>query len=544
MASVGEQLFARFAGMKSMREGFWEDKWQQIADRMLGRRDFIVQESPGRRREREIYDTTGRTMVNLLSGGLHSLLTNPATQWFDLRTEDTSLMEIHEVNLWLDRVTSILLATFQRPEHRFVSQQDEVFLDLVAFGTGTMFIGDTAGQPVLFSARPLSEIYLAENQNGRVDTVFRKFRMTARQVVLKWGGEAPEKARKAVSDGRSEEDCWLLHAVFPSNDPARPDDLPRNRLAFDSVFLSVDEKKVLGRPNGYEEQPYLVARWRVDGGEVYGRGPGDDALADQKMASAMKQVALQSVQMSMAPPFITEDDGSIIQLDMRPFGRNIVKPGGFLNPPIQALDTGARIQMGIDLIRDTRQQVEEAFHFELLKLIQNRGLTPMTARQATLIQNSVERLLAPILGRQHEDYLGPMIDRVYGILLRRNEIPAPPPALSGQPLKIEYVSPITRAQKRGDVDATLQFLQSLVEIEQIRPGTMDLVDLDEAMRFVGVQSDVPASVMRSRRDIVALRQIQAQLASEQQAKEDQREGAKALGAAAPALQLLRGGEAA
>lgn len=539
MDPLGKLLLARFEPMESLRKGQWEHKWQRIADHLTGRRDFLVREDPGRRRDVDLYDTTGRTMVDLLSGGLHSLLTNPATEWFDLKTRDERLMEIHAVNVWLDTVRKRLLSVFQSPAGRFTGQSDEVYLDIVAFGTGTMFIGDTPGEPVLFSARPISEIYIEENERGEVDTVFRCFQMTSRNCVRKWGTRAPEAARKNVADNKPMEKVDILHCTYPSDDPGKKLPFTDIAMRYASAFVAKDRGDICGIPSGYPEKPYIVARWRVDGGEVYGRGPGDNALADQMMASEMKKTSLQAGQMAVAPPFLTEDDSSIVQLDMRPFGRNIVKPGSVLNPPIQPLDFKSRADIGIDLIRDTRQQVEEAFHFELLKLIQNRGLTPMTARQATLIQNSVERLLAPMLGRQHEDYLGPLIDRVYGIEARRGNLPPPPPQLAGQELRIEYLSPITRAQRRSDVDATVEWLNILLTLGQSRPDVMDLAKMDEALRYIGIQGDVPPSLMRSRAEMEEIRAANEALADEQARQEQAAQVAKNLGTAAPAIQALQ-----
>lgn len=527
--------------MKSLREGFWEEKWQQIADHMLGRREIIDKDSPGRRREINLYDTTGRTMVNLLAGGLHSLLTNPATDWFDLRLEDEALMEIHEVNVWLEAVKKRLLAVFRSPVSRFTSQIDEVYLDLVAFGTGGLFIGDEPGDPVLFSSVPIGRLYIAENERGEIDTVFNRFPMTSRNAVRMWGSDAPARAKKNVDDGRDEERICIIHGVYPSDDPSKRMPLLNVPLRFTSVYLCEEDGSMLGRPNGYPEKPYIVSRWRVDGGEVYGRGPGDDALAEQKMVGAMKQTSLQAGQMGVAPPFLTEDDGSIVQLDMRPFGRNIVKPGGMLDPPIQMLESKTRADIGIDLIRDSRQQVEEAFHFELLKLIQNRGLTPMTARQATMIQGAVERLLAPILGRQHEDLLGPTLDRVFGIESRRGNLPAAPEIIQDMPLRVEYLSPITRAQRRGDVEAVAEWLNAVVGYGQVRPEALDLPDWDTALRFLGTEGEVPASLMHSQREMAMLREAQRRAAAEQQQQEEIAGAAKAMGQAAPALALLQGG---
>ncbi|MGH9390354.1 MAG: portal protein, partial [Vicinamibacteria bacterium] len=492
---LARKLLQRFEALKAPREAYWEPKWQEIADHVIGRRDFTVQDTPGRRREIQLYDTTGRTMVDLLAGGLHSLLVNPASDWFDLRTDDPALMEVYEVQLWLEEVKKRLYAIFHSPEARFTAQMDELFLDLVGFGTAGLFIGDPPGRQVLFSSRPLSELFIAESAYGVVDTVFRKFQLTARQTLQQWGPEASDKAKAAVEGGRPETPIELLHAVMPSEDPTLRG-FAGMPFPWSSHFLDRESGQLLGRPGGFHELPYVISRWRVDGGEVYGRGPAENSLAEQKMVSAMKLTTLQAGQMAVAPPFLTEDDSSIVQLDLRPFGRNIVRPGGMLQPPIQALDVKSRAEIGVELIRDSRQQVEASFHFELLKLIQNPGLTPMTAQQVRAIRSAVERLLSPILGRQHTDVLGPLIDRTFGIAVRRGQIPTAPAVLQGRRIEVEYLSPINRAQKEGDAEAAIEFLALWAQGVQVDPSIADLVDVDEAYRFIAQQKNVPPKLLR------------------------------------------------
>lgn len=531
---IAKKLIQRFDTLSSMRASSFEPMWQEIADHVIGRRDFTVSRTPGERREIQMYDTTGRNMTNLLSGGLHSLLVNPATDWFDLRTGNPALMEDVEVKRWLEDCERVLYSIFHAPEARFTSQADEFFLDLVGFGTGGMFVGDPPGRQVLFSARPLNELFISENASGVIDTIFRSFKMTARQVASQWPDSMPEKVKNAMKAGKPEEEMKILHGVWPAEDGMRMG-FRGSPMPFQSAFLHLDGKELLGRVGGYHEMPYLIGRWRVDGGEVYGRGPGGDSLADQKMTSAMKLTTLQAGQMAVAPPFLTEDDSSIVQLDLRPFGRNIVRGGGMLSPPIQPLDVRSRAEISVDMIRDTRRQVEESFHFEMLKLIQNPGLTPMTATQTRAIRASVERLLAPILGRLHSEFLGPLIDRVFGIAARRGLLPPAPPILQGHTIEVEYQNPITRAQRENESEAAIEFLALVSQFGQADPSLLDIVNPEEALRFVADQKGVPASILRSRRELAKLRQAQAEIEQEQQQQEALMRTAEVVQKLTPAL---------
>ena len=154
--------------MSSAQRSGFQTVWQEIADHLLGRRDFSAQGAPGRKRMARIYDTTGLQAADLLSAALHSFLTNPALRWFSLRAEDQRLAADEAVQEWLGVVEDALYTAFNAPDANFAPQIHEVYLDQVAFGTAALYIGDRPGKGLLFSARPLGEIHVAENAEGRV----------------------------------------------------------------------------------------------------------------------------------------------------------------------------------------------------------------------------------------------------------------------------------------------------------------------------------------------------------------------------------------
>ena len=63
----------------------------------------------------------------------------------------------------------------------FVDDEDDDLFD-------GLFIDDEDDDDILkFSTRHINEIYIAENDKGRIDTVFRKFKLSARAAVQKFG---------------------------------------------------------------------------------------------------------------------------------------------------------------------------------------------------------------------------------------------------------------------------------------------------------------------------------------------------------------------
>jgi hypothetical protein len=63
----------------------------------------------------------------------------------------------------------------------------ELYHDLITFGTAAMFIEEDEEDFIKFSTRHIDEVYIAENDKGRIDTIYRRFNLSARAVVQKFG---------------------------------------------------------------------------------------------------------------------------------------------------------------------------------------------------------------------------------------------------------------------------------------------------------------------------------------------------------------------
>lgn len=498
-----EDLLRQWADV-SVRRSAFQSVWQEIADHLLGRRDFSAGASPGRKRMARVYDTTGLQAADLLSAALHSFLTNPALRWFSLRAEDPELAAAADVRAWLGAVEDALYAAFNAPDANFAPQIHEVYLDQVAFGTAALYIGDRPGKGLLFSARPLGEIHVAENAEGRVDTVFRRFEFTARQAHQVWGDAAGPGVAAALAANKGEQRFAFLHCVQPATGQTHaagraPD------FAFASTYVSLADKAVVAA-GGYHEMPYMVPRWSKDSGEVYGRAPGWNALPDQKMLNEMSKTTLKAAQKAVDPPLLVADDGVVMPLRTHPGGINVVRAGTLAQDPLRPLPVAPRIDIGLEMMEQRREAIRSAFHYNLLQLFQDPR---MTATQVLQLVQEMQRLMGPMLGRQQAELLEPMIERVYGILLRRGALPPMPEGLEGVNIRIDHVSPIARAQKAGDAQAILRTLEAAQAMAAIDPQVTDLIDPDAGMRMIAEANGVPEKALRGEDAIAGLRALRA-----------------------------------
>lgn len=536
-----KEILAYFAQAKSQRAHF-ESRWQAISEYIRGDPEwFNARPTPGLESSAHMYDNTGQVSSANLISAMHNFLTNTSTGWFLLAPEDDRLLEEDGVPFWFEVATRRVRASFDAPESAFVPSMHEFYADLVDYGTGSPGVEDVGGPtPVRFHTAPLAQVYGLESHRGSVDTVFLCFRLTNRQAVDRYG-EAAARAWERVEQKPNDE-LEYVQLLHRSSDPAHARRPLGGQFPWRSVTVCLEgPTKVEER--GFEELPQFVARWERRPGEVYGRSPGWRALPSCQMVARMKRDVLTGAQLRVRPPLIAPDDGVVFPVKLRPGGVTKVRASAFLGrtEPIQTLDVGGDIGIGVDLIRLEQEQIQAAFMHEVLEILRQNF---QTARQVIEIVERAQALLSPVIGRLQVEVLEPMLARVYGINARAGRLPEAPPALQNAPIKITYVSPVQRAQRMGELRALVDALGIIGELQAIDPTVSDHVDFDQVPKEIFEATGATQKLLRSAREVQAVREARAQVLAEQRQQEGVERAARAAGQMAPALQAIEGGKSA
>ena len=522
-----KELIKRFSQLKSQR-GTWDSHWQEIADYVLPRRaDVTVKRARGDKRTEKIFDSTAINAAELLASSLHGMLTNAASPWFSMSYKDRALNLDDASMEWLEDCTNQMYIVLNRSN--FQQEIHELYQDLITFGTAGMIIEKDEEAGLRFSTRHISEIYIQENEFGRVDTVYRLFKMSARSAVNMFGTEYEKIAK--LNENNPYSDVELLHIVLPRDiyDPRKQDALNK---PFASIYCDPETNFVLGE-GGYDEFPYVVPRFLKSSVEMYGRSPAMVALADIKMINKMSETIIKAAQKTIDPPLLVPDDGFILPIRTVPGGLNFYRSGS--RDRIEPLNTNANIGLGVQYEEQRRDAIRKAFYVDQLLLAQRVN---MTATEVLQRNEEKMRMLAPVLGRLQGEMLQPLITRCFNIMLRLNMFPPAPEPLQGQIIDIEYTSPLARSQRSGDINASVRMIEMLAPLQQLAP-VFDYVDVDKFVKHTQEVLGVPAKIMRSDQEVVQLRQ---QRQAEQQAMMEaqaQLQQAEAAGAAAPAIKALK-----
>jgi hypothetical protein len=110
-----------------------------------------------------------------------------------------------------------------------------------------------------------------------------------------------------------------------------------------------------------------------------------------------------------------------------------------------------------------------------------------------------------MLGRLQSEFLGPLVERAYGILMRAGRLPPPPPSLAGAVLDVTYVSPIAREQRSTEAQGLLRLMEIAAPLARVQPDLTDNIDGDAALRHLWTLFSQPQALLRDPAEVESLR---------------------------------------
>lgn len=520
-----EKVQSRWDALKEERAS-WMSHWKDISEVLLPRAGrFLPTENNrgGKAAFRKILDSTGTRALRTLSGGMMSGMTSPARPWFRLTTFNPELDESYEVKVWMSQVTSLMQMVFYKSNTYRALQM--AYEELGAFGTSATLIYDDFDRVIHCHPLTIGEFAIATDSRGRVNTVYREFRMTVAMLIQEFGLANVSRAVKDMYD-RGQLDEWVevINAIEPrtERDPRKTD---AKNMPYLSVYFekSGDKGKVL-RETGFTEFPAMCARWSVTGGDIFGTSPGMEALGDLCQLQQMQFRKSQAIDYKVHPPVL-------IPSEMKNMGTQFL-PGGVIpySNAQQAQQIRSAYMVDLDLnsllvdIQDVRQRINEAFYRDIFMLMVNSTDKTMTATEVTERHEEKMLLMGPVLERLNAEMLDPLINIVFNKLVQADLLPPLPEDLQGQQLNVEFISILAQAQKAISTNSVDRMFSVLGNLAGMRPDIVDNVDLDFWPQWYADALGVDPRFIVSGKKVAVIREQRAQ-AEQQAAAMEQLQGA-------------------
>lgn len=471
-------------------------------------------------------------MVGLeFAAGMKGGLTSPTVPWFNLTLFDQEAMQNEAVRIWLSEDRDIMLGTMIRTN--LYEQLTDFFEEQGEFGTAAIFIDDD--EQNVFRARTLTigEYAIGEDDKKRVNKIAMYRTYTLSQLVDEFGEDnLPDTVRVELKTSDASKDeveyevCFYIH---PNPDYV-PDSLGARGMRYQSLWWvkgNSDPKHPFLKVGGFHEFPVMVARWKIIGDDLYGRGhPGEIGLDDVETIQRLETAAREALQKMASPPLLADDRLQEGGLDARADGITWfpASMGGSMPPPTVT----NLFQVNFDFasceqkIFNLKEDLNKAFYVDLFRMWSSDMRQGRTATEIQAREQEKMYVLGPIIERQMSELLDPLIARVWGIMFRRGMFPPAPPELNRMKLKVEYSSILANIQKQSSqvgIETVVGYVGNLAQLQAAtgeRPKVVDTIDCDEIVQQVADMYNIPSGIVFGDDKLEEIREVKDEEAQQQQ----------------------------
>lgn len=530
-ASDVQRMRQRLSELESQRSS-WEPTWRDISTYISPRhgRFFTTETNKGDRKDLSIINNKATRAARIKAAGIMGGLTNPATPWIRFSTPDPDLNEFEPVQRWLSAYADRLLWALQRSN---VYQTLHSLYGDLDYGTGCQHVEEDGERVFRAYMYPIGSFYLANSWQQRVDTVYRKFQMTAAQLVERFAldretgeidfSKVSARCRAAYKNNRVDHWFDVLHVKEPNRDVERGR-LNVRGMPIRSCYLELGQDEVKGflSEKGFREDPDQAPRWDVNGEDVYGTGSGHDAIGDARAIQTLERRKAQFGDKLAQPAMQLPSSMKGEPVSLLPNSLLFADPMGpaqAVRPVYEPNPVGMQVFEGS--IREHEKRIDEAFGVDIWVMFANDTQGQMTATEVLRRREEKMLLMGPYLMRLDHELLDPLVDRCSSILLRRGLLPTPPREIQGQEIRVEYQSVLAQAQRAMGITSLhslVSFTATLAQMQLAagRPAdVLDKLDMDQAVDDFHQRAGTRPEVVRSDEKVAELREGRAK---EQQAQ--------------------------
>lgn len=514
--TLRERCESRLTAMKRHRLQY-EPEWREIARyTMASRSRFLMSDSDRnfKRTNRGIYNSHGILSLRTLAGGMTSGLSSPSRPWLRLKSYNEDLMDDADAAMWFAEAERRLYSFFAGTN--FYQAAKFGYGELGMFGTEACVMVENDAMGAVCHGLTAGEYWAAIGNTAMVDTLYRRAAMSVRNAVEMFKENVSPRIQTKYDSSNYDDVCEIIHAIEPNDEQDITVRTARGKPWRSIWWDAQDGDKANGHMDisGYEEQPFWCPRWETSGGDTYGTSPGMDALPD------LRELQLQTKRKTEATAFLVKPE-KIVPPNVKLTGQagNIVSASsvdaeGIKVPyqmPYQAIG-----EILNDIERCTRA-VDALSYADLFMAITNmQGIQPRNIEEIASRNEEKLTQLGPVIERVNGEKLEIAIDRAFGIMSRKGMLPPPPDSIAGAPIKVDFVSILAQMQRMvgiGQLERTVGFIGNLAAAF---PEAGDKLNVDEAIDEFADRAGAPPKIIRSAKDVEAIRAGRAQQQQMQQ----------------------------
>jgi len=535
----GDALFSKRTSLLSL--------WQNIAEEFyVERADFTAGRTLGSEFGDHLTTSYPTIARRDLANTFSSMLRPTDKQWFFLRPVQ-EWRENDATLKWMEWATGLQRRAMYDSAANFVRATKEGDNDFAAFGQCVLSVElNRRKQALLYRTWHLRDVAWCEGAEGKVEIVHRNWKPEARILAQLFKNIHESVTKCLEKEPYKEINC--RHIIIPTEEYQSGDIKKKHKTQFVSIHIDLDNNKTM-EEIGINNKCYVIPRWQTVAGSQYAYSPATvAALSDARLIQAMTLTLLEAGQKAADPPMIAVQEA--IRSDVSVYAGGITwvdaeydeRLGEVLRPITQDRNG---IPLGIEMQRDIREQIAEAFFLNKIGLPPVKG--DMTAFEVGQRVSEYVRNALPLFEPMEVEYNGGLCELTFDILMGAGAfgpVDSIPDELRGGEMRFRFESPLAAAQEHQKSQKFLETKAMLLEAAQLDQSAPAILDVKVALRDVLSGGVSQAKWLRTDDELEAIAQEQAQKDAMQQMMGTLTQGgmaAEQIGNAGKALQEGLGG---
>ena len=507
-----KQLVSHLEGLRAKRLA----QQYEIGRLILPSRGLFKGEETESLRNANLMNPAAQRALRKAAAGMTQAITPASDPWFRhafMSREDKEVTFAGEFVDAVDaRIRAVLSAgSFYQAIHAFNKE-------LLAFGCALLSCEASPLTVARFACQTCGTYCVALDEDRRLSCVARRVKMTPREMADRFGKDKLSSPTREMLALRPYEPVDVVHVVQKREmrDDRRRD---AKNMPYASYWYEENGTELL-HEGGFRSMPFFFTVWEEARG-VYGTGPGDEALADQRGLEAWELRKAVGIEKMIDPPLLAP---GTLKRHVNAAPGSVVSDNAYSQSnalrPLYEVNFGTAVQYVQEEVNQIAMRLEDIM---MANIFANMSLETRPAGMTMTEYMDRRRRSAELMGPTVSSYeprvLSPLIERVYGLLDEAGMLPPPPQGLSEwATLNVSYQSPMAQMLEQSGAVATGQFIEQVAPLVRVAPDIMDKIDTDQMVDELAQRMGVPASIVRSDEQVAAIRQQRAEAQEQQQAQ--------------------------
>ena len=505
-----------------------QDAWALLSKYVLNKKHFISSDILKKTyHKNELMSTKAVVANQTLADILYSLSVSASNDWLDVSFDNKEWNNSKQKKIQLDKLVQLFYS--QLNSDKFHPQIIEVYKLFTGLGSACLYIGDkrqlgeVGFQGFKFDAMNIGTLAWQENGNHEIDTLYRKFELTARELVSLFPNVKNENVLKSAEDGIVDTKFLVYNIVRPrelgvkleeESELLKPEDRP-----FLDIMILKDGLEVL-HEDGHYEFPFVIPRCSVSAEELYGTSRGEIGLPAIIGLDRLKWLELKAVELSILPPILTTDKNLIQNFELVP--RKIITVSELESlAPFQLPDNIRlkdleieKLEMDIEklyfldkLVLPPRTETGEQSIFELeLRVKQSQEVLGSVIVQIREMMSKIAQITFAILlrGLKQQKIGDPDIDSLITSIKE-----------SKVNIELNFVGPLAKNQQINALTKLRSFVQDHLVYKNAFPTILDKIDQDKISEIEAEIYSINPEVLREDKKVQEIRDKRAKAQQEE-----------------------------